>query len=952
MEPHGETVGAAGAAGAPAAALGNAAEEHDEDDSEEETGVQYVELMNAFDDIDEMDPDAGYDADPDWTETTPVTSRTVQDTRPCCFPEAGKALLGAGGVATEAVRDLVLQLKNSHRLSMTTSEAIASLVQTIFKAELRLTIDLRLTLHHQKKWNLPYYSMAGCLKCGAVKHLHDTDVGLVNCAVCNDPLTEADPMSASGPAQFRPRHRITVIGLSDALSHILNDHRIQQLLDKQANKRSTDGIIRDVYDGSRWVEVDAMFPASASSYKLQLSGGIDAANLFQNKSNVGAVTVCTLYIQNLPVEERYRKENTITFCVYSGGDNIMKAAGMLYLLREQIRDIIKNGIKFKDANGVEKTAYALLHSFVADLPAAALICSSVGCRGKKPCRYCKFQRKATKNDDGKWQVSFATDEDTLDSLLRDEEDVKESCLKTSDPHVSATERKNRFTKYGFKPAILTPDIGFSQIFSVLNSDLLHQLGLSAAAKEVQRILDYLSTDSLKIVLQRLKEINLCVLSDMRVHFSEDKKGRVKIVGKSFQKLAFVSLHARSVFAGLLPGPLYDSISLLAQICDILFQPTFTHPDLQYLKSLVIQHEKTFIDAYGEYATLVCHHLLHHICDDIIRFGPLRNFTTAHIERHHQEEKHTTTSRNIGTMAFELLRSNVNKFYDSHKNTQPTNPSNPYQELQLKWERQSQRQLVPHAHNAPHVTTLRSAVRQSDMRANLDHNVRPADWPILLVGRTTKHVMAALPEHLRPLMAPLNLFLKQLYPTDSSIKILSCMVEATKVHVSDLELCARSHQHPRMTGVLFSHNRLGELLHVLRFRVETAPPGGESVLVDHVVAVTRWAKLKNVISQTFYLTDTLQDHTCVVEGCAERRVLFGRGKHGSDGVSLCSHNFILCRFAFARGLFSPSHRPNEMHFSVVNHFFAGPKRSYKETETALVGEDDLSFAKKKRKSMAD
>jgi len=87
------------------------------------------------------------------------------------------------------------------------------------------------------------------------------------------------------------------------------------------------------------------------------------------------------------------------------------------------------------------------------------------------------------------------------------------------------------------------------------------------------------------------------------------------------------------------------ILILLDIIEMLFKPDYTTKDLDYLKQLVGEHHKLYIDLFG--ALKPKHHFLVHYATAIQNFGPLKFLWCMRFEAKHREAKlyfHSITSR--------------------------------------------------------------------------------------------------------------------------------------------------------------------------------------------------------------------------------------------------------------------------------------------------------------------
>jgi len=80
------------------------------------------------------------------------------------------------------------------------------------------------------------------------------------------------------------------------------------------------------------------------------------------------------------------------------------------------------------------------------------------------------------------------------------------------------------------------------------------------------------------------------------------------------------------------------VSLLLQICQIVFAPKLRRDILPYLDALVVEHHELFLTLFGEENLINKHHHMVHYSDSIRAFGPLSRMWCMRFESKHQPMK--------------------------------------------------------------------------------------------------------------------------------------------------------------------------------------------------------------------------------------------------------------------------------------------------------------------------
>lgn len=195
-----------------------------------------------------------------------------------------------------------------------------------------------------------------------------------------------------GQIKLRPRMVYCYSNLRNTLSSFINRPGFLKKITEWRNRKMQDGIMGDIYDGALWKSMQTFdgAPFLSDPYTLACSLNVDWFQPFTRSQY--SVGVLYLVINNLPRQERYRRENVI-LCGIIPGPHEPRGVINSYLspLVQDLLDFYQ-GVKMKVVTGMlcplSLTFKVALISVIADIPAARKVAGIVGHSAKLGCSRC------------------------------------------------------------------------------------------------------------------------------------------------------------------------------------------------------------------------------------------------------------------------------------------------------------------------------------------------------------------------------------------------------------------------------------------------------------------------------------------------------------------------------------------------------------------------------------
>lgn len=395
------------------------------------------------------------------------------------------------------------------------------------------------------------------------------------------------------------------------LELLLNNEQV--LAEVDTSHQSTDGMLRDICDGSFFKEHPVF---SEDPTALQIIGfydDVEVTNPLGSKTKKHKVGLFYFVLANIHPHVRSQLQCIVPFAIAK--TKHLKEYGVHKLLKPFVSDVNKlsspDGCVFA-INGTEHRYRGALLAMPGDTLASNFISGfkeGVGFAYRK-CRECL----ATDDEIQKFFIASKC-------TVRDEEMHSEIVRGLE---ASSSVSAHLSVNYGVNRGTVFADINFFQVTKCFPQDIMHVLIEGVLAKEVQLLIKYCISEK----FFSLDQLNQIIFSfDYGYHDLPNKPSPVELdrIQQRAGQMLCLSRSLPLLIGQFIPEDDESWICFLTllSITSILTAFEFSPEDCALLATLIEEHHERFIKVYPDVHLTPKFHYLIHLPDQILRFGPPR-----------------------------------------------------------------------------------------------------------------------------------------------------------------------------------------------------------------------------------------------------------------------------------------------------------------------------------------
>ena len=414
----------------------------------------------------------------------------------------------------------------------------------------------------------------------------------------------------------------------------------------QRPEPSVDGSLRDMWDGRilRTFFKDPMDnnrPLLEDKHNLVLLLYLDFFNPFTRAIHSSGVLCMT--VLNLPRSVRYQKKWAMLIGIIPGPEEAQRHINSF--LKPVVDDLLLlyEGIEICDVVKLDKTfnSRSVLLPVLGDIPASRKVSQFLSHKANKPCDKC---HKTAKREPGtvgaSGRVSFVTDDMPK---KRNDKEVREAMGRY----------KNATSKHAGDLIAKVSGVRYSELsrlsyFNTVDNflvDPMHNLFLGL----VEDMGNAIIVRDGQFIDANGREAFEARMDSMRLPYDVGRLPRTmlqKMSGRGItaqQWKNFIITFARVCLWNNVSDDAYKMVCRLAEACEIVLRDPLKQSDVIRLEKLLKDHHKLYAKIFGEYSVSVNYHMVLHLPEQILNWGPPTAWWCFPYERRIGELSDTLTS---------------------------------------------------------------------------------------------------------------------------------------------------------------------------------------------------------------------------------------------------------------------------------------------------------------------
>ena len=391
--------------------------------------------------------------------------------------------------------------------------------------------------------------------------------------------------------------------------------------------------LSDVYDGEVWktfnTEKFGNFLSTPYSYLLCMN--VDWFRPFVRGTaySTGAIY---LTIQNLPRNERYRKENIILVGVLPGPkEPKLTMNSYLTPLTEELHQLWQGVIISVKSSSLQLSIRikAALSCCACDVPASRKVCGFLAHNARLGCNKClkEFPQYSHPTSIGTCTDYSGFDRDNW-TLRTNERHRQKAAELLKEKTITSLQQAE--STHGLRYSILLSLPYFDPVqFTVI--DPMHNLylGTGKHAFEVWVKNDLISKKHLANLEEQVK--NFIIPNNAGRLPSTIGSGYAGFTANQWSN--WITVYSPIVLKGILPDDHLNCWLLFVRACSLLKARVIRKSDIESADLLLLQYCKKFQQMYGQYSITPNMHLHTHLKQCLIDYGPLHAFWCYPFERY-------------------------------------------------------------------------------------------------------------------------------------------------------------------------------------------------------------------------------------------------------------------------------------------------------------------------------
>ena len=393
---------------------------------------------------------------------------------------------------------------------------------------------------------------------------------------------------------------------------------------KQRPEPSADGSLHDLWDG-RILRVFLKDPMNNNRSLLEdkrnlaLLLYLDFFNPFTRAIHSSGVLCMT--VLNLPRSVRYQKKWAMLIGIIPGPEEAQ--CHINSYLKPVVNDLLSLyegiDIRVSGRHSEQFTSRAVLLPVLGDIPASRKISQFLSYKANKPCDKC---HKTAKREPGtvgaSGRMSFVTEKMPRKRTDREVRDAMAKYQKATSKHAADSLAKVSGVRYSELSRL--PYFDMVENFLV---DPMHNLFLGLVEDVGNAIIigdeKFISADGRDVFQERMNSMRLPYdVGRLPKTMLQKRSGR-GITAQQWKN--FIITFARVCLWKGVGKDAYRMVSTLAEACEIVLRNPLDQNDITHLENLLQQHHRLYAKIFGEYSVSVNYHMVLHLPEQILNWGP-------------------------------------------------------------------------------------------------------------------------------------------------------------------------------------------------------------------------------------------------------------------------------------------------------------------------------------------
>ena len=443
-------------------------------------------------------------------------------------------------------------------------------------------------------------------------------------ATCGAPLSKKVALS-NGKEEFYPLKVYCYNSVKEKLQEMLMRDNFPQLCESWRDNQSDEGYLSDIIDGQVWKDFQTVdgepFLGAPRNFMFMLNFDYFQPIKHRTDYSVGALYLANL---NLPRSVRFKWENIIVIGIIPGLDKEPSSLNEFLVPLVKEMKVLWNGVYMKSSLcRVPLRFRAAIACICCDVPAARKICGFKGNNSHRGCSKCfklfpgnvkdsfdfsGFKRKEWPKRD------INTHRQNVRKLLR---------AKTRKEHDELAK------KYGLYYSVLL-DLSYFDCIRFTVIDPMHNLFLGTAKSmfKLWMKLGLLNKKDIQAMEKRIKEFDVGTGLGRLPHKISANYGCYT----ASQWKNWTLVYSLFVLDGLLPEEHMRCWQAFVLACKFLTRPVISALELEKADLMLVQLCQKFEHLYGKSEVKPNMHLLGHLKECVLDYGPIYNFWCFSFER--------------------------------------------------------------------------------------------------------------------------------------------------------------------------------------------------------------------------------------------------------------------------------------------------------------------------------
>ncbi|XP_078383369.1 uncharacterized protein LOC144665947 isoform X14 [Oculina patagonica] len=462
--------------------------------------------------------------------------------------------------------------------------------------------------------------------------------------LCRAELAYCENLSF-GKKKWVPFKKFPFLAPSKWINLFFKNREFVKLIQQRPDP-SGDGQLRDMWDG-RVLRIflkdpkDHNQPLLQHKHNLALLLYLDFFNPFSRAIHSSGVLCMT--VLNLPRCVRHQKKWAMLIGIIPGPEEAQRHINSF--LKPVVDDLLLlyTGVKVTDVVMPGKTfiSRAVLLPVLGDIPASRKLSQFLSHKANKPCDKCHEKAKREPGTAGaSGRMSFVTESMPRARTDKEVRAAMDKYQTASSKHASDAIAKVsgvRYSELSRLPYFNTVDNFLVDPMHNVFLGLVEDIGNAIIVQDEK----FITSNGRDTFQRRMSSMRLPYDVGRLPHTMLNKSSGRGITAQQWKN--FIISFARVCLWGEVSKDAYKMVRTLAEACEIVLRDPLNHSDIEHLKKLLQVHHHLYAKIFGEYSVSVNYHMILHLPDQILNWGPPSAWWCFPYERRIGELSDTLTS---------------------------------------------------------------------------------------------------------------------------------------------------------------------------------------------------------------------------------------------------------------------------------------------------------------------